>query len=49
MLVKTILVKIVELHVIYKFALERFSQFSTVRDLQSPKVLYFKLNSSSLT
>ena len=49
MLVKTILVKVVGLHVIYKFALERFPKFSIVRDLQSPKVLYFKLNSSFLT
>ena len=30
MLVKTILVKIVELHVIYKFALERFPKLSIV-------------------
>ena len=41
-LVKIPLLRVVELHVIYKFALRSFVKFAMVFNLQSSKVGYFE-------
>ena len=48
-LVKTILVKVVELPMIYNFALGAIIKFSMVSKLQSSKVVHLKLKSAFWT